>query len=621
MSHNITYVYSVGFHSIGEYDKYLRYIENPRKRQFGVKSGVFQTERRSPSVAVPSGEASAGTPSKEPSSVVTHPEGRNTDEQLSKTERTKTSRKRGSARRSKPRRPKSAINRKTVESETSSDRSQRKQSAPLVRPKTGRGRTDESPTTQKENRGGVKGETRAPRLRFLAMATDGGFSESSGGSKPASIGEGADTTSKPNREEHTVGANGVPSAEALQSTSSQSKEDVNKTGYRILPLNTQQEIRKHSGEQAVTVEDVGTKGERQTSKSQIGDQTSKDNVILVRDLARNDEDRQRKRDEIELSTTDHDSQPTPKQTTTGESLEAGKIDDDNVTKKGVRNDAGSATPSRRTNDNPPQTTSENGKGVTENDGNITKEAETTIQRVATPSSEKGQLTNAHGVNVDDTSEESGTPAKYGDGAVTRLPSFEEQRGGAASDSGRTTDVGVTPDAGPRETISPKADDIAEREERSWSSSISDKDDTASDTNAGEVVTDEDDQTKQDPENERTVKVDADNHLDITLSTATDSDETSYFASDSETESDHSVASSRHSATQTELTAADVEAGEDGSHGEDETQPMETVVTSTGLTAADLARLQAAEDELFGSESSGDNQSYESSDSSSLTGRY
>ena len=621
MSDNITYVYSVGFHSIGEYDKYLRYIENPRKRQFGVKSGVFQTERRSPSSATPAGEVSTSKTENVPSSTGSHPEGRNTDEQLSKTERPMTSRKLGSARRSKTRRPKPAINRKTVESETSSDRSQRKQSAPLVRPKTGRGRTDKSPTTQRENSGGVKGETRAPRLRFLAMATDGVFSESSSGSKPASIGEGADTTSKPNREEHTVGANGVPSAEALQSTSSQSKEDVNKTGYRILPLNTQQEIRKHSGEQAITVEDVGTKNERTTSKGQIGDQTSKDNVIVVRDLARNDEDLQRKGVEFGLSARDYDSEHTQTQTIMHKSPEAGRIDDDDA-KEGVRHDDGSVTSNRRTDDNPTQTTLENGKEVTENDGAKTKETET-IQRVATSFSEKGQLTNTEIVNVDDTSGERGTVAKNGDVAVTgyTFTSFEEQRGGATSDSGRTTGVGVTPDAGPRETISPKADDRAEREERSWSSSTSDKDGTASDTNAGEVVTDEDDQTKQDPENETTVKVDADNHLDITLSTATDSDETSYFASDSETENDHSAASSRHSATQTVLTAADVEAGDDGPRGDGEPRQMEAVVTSTGLTAADLARLQAAEDELFGTSSSGDNQSYESSDSSSLTGRY
>ena len=618
-------MYSAGFHSIGEYDKYLRYIESPRKRQFGEKSGVFQTVRRSPSPVVLTGEASTSVTDKVPSSVATQPEGRNTEG-----ERPKTLRKRASATnvtRSETRRPKSSLHRKTVESETGSDRSQRKQTAPLVRPKTGRRRTDKSPTTQRRYNGDVKWETEeaeATNSRCLAMATDGVISESSGGSKPASISEGAaDITCKPNIEEHIVEANGVPSADSLQSTSGRSKEVVNKTGYKILPLNSRQETGKHAGEQAITVEDVGTKDEKKTSNGQIGDQTSKDNVIVVRDMTKNDENRQRKGDEIGLPTKDYDSEHTPKQTKTRESRQAGKADDDDVTKEGVRNDAGSVTPSRRTDDNPHDMTSENGTGVVENDWTITSELDT-IQSVSTSSSEKGKLTSTVDENVDDTSEESGTQVKYGDGSVTgqTLPSFEEQRGGAASDSGRTTAEGVSLAEGPLERLSTRADHIAEpSEERSVSPSISDKDDTASDTNGLEDGTDEDDETKQDPENETPVQADAENHLDTTLSTATDSDETSYFASDSATESDHSATSSRESATHAELTDVGVEAEDGGRRGDEEPQPTETVVTSTGLTAADLARLQAAEDELFGSTSSGDNQSYESSESSSLTGRY
>ena len=592
---------------------------------------MFQTVRRSPSPVVLTGEASTSVTDKVPSSVATQPEGRNTDEQFPKVERPKTLRKRASATnvtRSETRTPKSSLHRKTVESETGSDRSQRKQSAPLVRPKTGRRRTDKSPTTQRRDNGDVKWETEeaeATNSRCLAMATDGVISESSGGSKPASISEGAaDITCKPNIEEHIVEANAVPSADSLQSTSGRSKGDVNKTGYKILPLNSRQETGKHAGEQAMTDEDVGTKDEKKTSNGQIGDQTSKDNVIVVRDMTKNDENRQRKGDEIGLPTKDYDSEHTPKQTTTRGSRQAGKADDDDVTKEGVRNDAGSVTPSRGTYDNQHDMTSENGTRVVENDWTITSELDT-IQSVSTSSSEKGKLTSTVDENVDDTSEESGTQVKYGDGSVTgqTLPSFEEQRGGAASDSGRTTAEGVSLAEGPLERLSPRADHIAEpSEERSVSPSISDKDDTASDTNGLEDGTDEDDETKQDPENETPVQADAENHLDTTLSTATDSDETSYFASDSSaTESDHSATSSRESATHAELTDVGAEAGDGGRRGDEEPRPTETVVTSTGLTAADLARLQAAEDELFGSTSSGDNQSYESSESSSLTGRY
>lgn len=448
--------YPAGFHSTPEYEKYMRYIDGPRKRQFGVKSGVFRSGLRS---ASPVGKPGLGPASKtevDPSQATadvanteTAPqpdEGTPNERQVADTKQDvrkspKTSRKSAStlgARRSQTRRPKSSIHQKAVGLGKDSGTPRRKQSAPLSRPKTGRGRK-ESSTTREQDDDAVESGRKAPSLQFLAVAMDGGYDETSGDSKE-------------------------------QSQDSRRSGDVQKNGYKIIPIAT----RRESGTQTIAAEETGPiEPETSTKACQSGEETTKDIVVVAEDDTvsesgdgeTGEEDDAVKQDNRRSLTYDKRAVEGHLEITSLANNESAKKienpDEDNAlaqyngkalieeraTKHEIhgaenaeyegsttgrdydRNDNTSDTLVRRKEDDTAQATTNDRTGITEDDDVATKKSESQPTETASPS-EEDELTNRQGPKEDDriTSKDSMALKKDEDGPRTEQSrnSLEEQ---------------------------------------------------------------------------------------------------------------------------------------------------------------------------------------------------
>ena len=745
----------------------MRYIDGPRKRQFGVKSGVFRSGLRS---ASPVGKPGLGPASKtevDPSQATsdvanteTAPqpdEGTPNERQVADTKQDirkspKTSRKSAStlgARRSQTRRPKSSIHQKAVGLEKSSGRPRRKQSAPLSRPKTGRGRK-ESSTTREQDDDAVESGRKAPSLQFLAVAMDGDYDETSGDSKE-------------------------------QSQDSRRSGDVQKNGYKFIPIAT----RRESGTQTIAAEETAPKEpETSTKACQSGEETTKDIVAVAEDDSAvsesgvgetREEDDAVKQDNRRSLTYDKPAVKGHLEITSLANNESAKKienpDEDNAlaqdngkalieeraTKHEIhgaenaeyegsttgrdydRNDSTSDTLVRRTEDDTAQATTNDRTGITEDDDVATKKSASKPTETASPS-EEDELTNRQGTKEDDriTSKDSMALKKDEDG-----PRTEQSRNSLEEQYAVTTSGNVQSTAEEKPSVEGQLDKTSREVDKTdpetsssdgeyTSSSGSGDDETTDDDDAGsttenkpaihhpemtsltnertgkkehphehdvarldngEAVAEDEPPVEVHPEitpltnnergenkdilsnegNSRTIgnetketgkeeegavkqvngtdvtdqtaaarqpvgtpmtskiesetKAQADTDSD-SLSSGSGDDSTSDSGSYSTTDSGRSAASSRQSDSKIQSTDASLPVhvkAEDQRPREDrESGSIESVdeVTPNGLTADDLARLQAAEDELsLGTPSSTENQSNESSESSSFTGRY
>ena len=267
----------------------MRYIDGPRKRQFGVKSEVFRSGRRTPSgkraqtpASKGDGEPAAGDADRTEKATSPPDEGTLTDRQVAEKKEDvrrslKMARRCQSARITREGRPKSSVYRKTTGSGRVGSRTSRKQSAPQSRPKTRRGwqREVETETSARDVvvvESGAKSQT----LQFLAEAMDGVYDADSGDSNAATAGDSADAMRKRD--------NGDTPKETGRSSG-----DDPCQGHtpRVIPLVTRQE----SSTQTTATEDTGMKSKPKpkpkpvtsSTGSQAGDGIPIDIVVTVED--------------------------------------------------------------------------------------------------------------------------------------------------------------------------------------------------------------------------------------------------------------------------------------------------------------------------------------------------
>ena len=620
--------YSPGFHSTGEYEKYMRYIDGPRKRQFGGKSEVFRSGHRTPSgkraqtpASKGDGEPAAGDAARPEKATPPPVEGTLTDQQVAEKKedarrRPKTSRRCVSARTTRQGRPKSSVYQRTTGPVRLGSQTPRK------RPKTGRGRQGEMEATPKA-RGVVEVESgaKSQTLQFLAEAMDGVYDADSGDSNGATPGDSADATRRRDNED-------------IAKETGRSSGDDQENTHKVRPIVTRQE----SSTQTTATEDAGMKPKPKpvtsSTASQAGDGIPIDVVVTVEDTPSVRSDGTASVEgENDVEALDVD----PGKDTRLEDLFGEKKKDDDVSAMARERDKNS------------QTMVILAGGVTE-----VTESRTEI----TADDETREIIDGSGriPEHDTTQAVTDTPSGItgvGDSATadTQLPVEEEERRrtpSPAEDRSEGKDYSESSSSGSEYTSSGSDESETEDEDDAMKDNPLPEDkppveghgESASLLNQENAVIQEHPAANAREENtsggneEANVAI-SPQHVGEPVTNETGSEGkgqsdnspresgSSYSGSESETGSDRSSASSRQceSKIQPVPRLQDKTEGSNDSGGSGSTESF-AAATLTGVTAEDMARLNAAEDALsLGTTSSTGNQSNESSESSSFTGRY